>query len=145
VTDRPYTDADLIAEAARQHHDLTEDPDYMGVGEQMEYQTITSAPGLTWDQLGDDDYDSAQEAIHDLIGSAADTSRWAVTLGAAGLTPNEPFAVRSTTGGWQVAVQVATNPEIRDDAHTRLLAEIRTAVDDAVCRVLGMLPITPTA
>ena len=42
MTDRPYTDDDLRAEAARQHAALTEDPDFMGVGEQMQDQEIES-------------------------------------------------------------------------------------------------------
>ncbi|MDX2628616.1 hypothetical protein QBA57_28750 [Streptomyces scabiei] len=42
MTDLPYTDDDLRAEAARQHVALTEDPDFMGVGEQMQGSEIES-------------------------------------------------------------------------------------------------------
>jgi hypothetical protein len=149
MTDRPYTDADLRAEAARQHHDLTEDPDFMGVGEQMEDSFVPSlraddsVPSLatTWSAaLDGDDYGDAQRKIHDLLTNAADVSEWAVQLGAAGLTPHEPIAVRSTTGGWEVAVQVATNPGLTDAARAELLAGIREAVTAVTCRVLGLKP-----
>ena len=80
MTDRPYTDDDLRAEAARQHATLSEDPDFMGVGEQMEDRYIESTvvsqdpedepeelTGSTWSEaLDKDEYDAAQRAIHDL-------------------------------------------------------------------------------
>jgi hypothetical protein len=98
VTDRPYTNEDLRSEAARQHATLTEDPDYMGVGEQMQGQEIESllppdeadgAEGPHWDDLLDEDqFDEAQRKIHDLINGAADVSQWAVNLGADGLEPS---------------------------------------------------------
>lgn len=155
MTDRPYTDDDLIAEAARQHHAATEDPDFMGVGELLDGELIPSTAvdlepetgeplemGRSWSQLGDHYFDEAQRRIHDLVNGAANTSAWAVKLGAAGLEPHEPMAVRSTTGGWEVAVQVATNPSLTDDARTELLDAIRAAVEEATCRVLGMKPAT---
>jgi hypothetical protein len=142
MTDRPYTDDDLIAEAARQHHELTEDPDFMGVGEQMQGQEVTPDGGVNWNDFRDETFDAAQRSIHDLITGAADVSEWAVKLGAAELTPHEPLAVRSTTGGWEVAVQVATNPGLTDNARVELLNAIRAAVEETTCRVLGMTPVT---
>ncbi|MDH6226245.1 hypothetical protein [Streptomyces sp. MJP52] len=100
MTDRPYTDDDLRAEAARQHAALTEDPDFMSVGEQMDGTPIPSTVvdlesetgeplemSRAWSQLGDHDFDEAQRKIHDLITSAVDVSEWAVALGAEGLEP----------------------------------------------------------
>ena len=81
MTERPYNDEDLRAEAARQHAVLTEDPDYVGVGEQMDDEM--------WRSLNEDDYDAAQRSIHGLIEGAADTSEWAVELGADGLEPTD--------------------------------------------------------
>lgn len=133
MTDRPYTDADLYAEAARQHAVLTEDPDFMGVGEQMDGDA-------TWGRLSEDDFELAQNRIADLIGDAADVSKWAVQLGAAGLTPHEPIAIRSTTAGWEVAVQVATTDQLTDTARADLLDAIRDAVTSTTCRVLGLKP-----
>ncbi|MFD5384341.1 hypothetical protein ACFWMG_05090 [Streptomyces sp. NPDC127074] len=97
MTDHPYTDDDLRAEAARQHKTLTEDPDFMGVGEQMEDSPIESTTALvdapvgpTWGEaLTEDGYDAAQRKIHDLITSAADVSDWAISLGADGLEPDD--------------------------------------------------------
>jgi hypothetical protein len=98
MTDRPYTDEDLRAEAARQHATLTEDPDFVGVGEQMQDTEIDSllppeeadgAEGPHWDELLDEDqFDEAQRKIHHLISHAADVSEWAVNLGADGLQPD---------------------------------------------------------
>ncbi len=93
--DQPtYTDDDLIAEAAKQHRYLTEEPEYMGVGEAMEDSPIASSTdATTWGALIDensedsDEYDEARDAIHDLMTGAADTSLWAITLGRDGLTP----------------------------------------------------------
>lgn len=103
--DEPYTDEDLRAEAARQHATLTEDPDFMGIGEGMEDHYVEStvidedpdfAPeGSTWSELlpyNHDDgnaYNAAQRKIHALITGAADVSMWAVELGADGLEPSK--------------------------------------------------------
>ncbi|MER6515215.1 hypothetical protein ABT158_51110, partial [Nonomuraea sp. NPDC001636] len=114
MTERPYTDEDLRAEAARQHATLTEDPDFVGVGERMEdawvgsVETEEDGSGRTWAELLADDgdwdgpYEEAQGKIHDLINGAANVSEWAVNLGADGLAPydgqltldgaNKPFA-----------------------------------------------------
>ena len=101
MSDRPYSDDDLRAEAARQHATHTEDPDYMGVGEQMEYTFIDSTivdpdpatgaepiTGNTWDALAPHHFEAAQREIHRLITGAADVSEWAVNLGADGLQPD---------------------------------------------------------
>ncbi|MFI9463828.1 hypothetical protein [Streptomyces xiamenensis] len=103
--DQPtYTDDDLIAEAAKQHRHLTEEPEYMGVGEAMEDSPIASSTDATkWGALIDknsedsDEYDAARDAIHDLMTAAADTSLWAITLGRDGLTPQADAAL--TIGG----------------------------------------------
>ncbi|WP_328846150.1 hypothetical protein [Streptomyces sp. NBC_00258] len=89
MTDHAYTTADLLAEAARQHKTATEDPDFSGIGEQMEGHKIPSRDDFQWDQLDEDDFDKAHRAIDDLLGKAADVSRWAVELGADGLEPED--------------------------------------------------------
>ena len=101
MTDRPYTDEDLRTEAARQHALSVEDPDFMSVAERMEYTFIDSTivdpdpetgtepiTGDAWDHLPREDFDEAQRKIHDLIRGAADTSEWAINLGADGLEPD---------------------------------------------------------
>lgn len=149
---RPYTDADLRAEAARQHHALTSTVDEMFVGEDMErswvpsVETTEDGSGRTWADLlnpeGDDTAENraAQESVHHLITRAANVSEWAVALGVAGLTPHPPIAIRCTTTGWEVAVQIATAPDTTDEARDELLRELRTAITETTARVLGLKP-----
>lgn len=102
MTERPYTDDDLRAEAARQLATLGEDPDFMGVGEQMEDALVAHTDltddgesSLTWSELlvpegagaSYEAFGEAQRKIHDLINGAADVSEWAINLGADGLEP----------------------------------------------------------
>ncbi|MFJ6239827.1 hypothetical protein ACIQH0_37875 [Streptomyces griseus] len=97
MTEKPYTDDDLRAEAARQHYTATTDPDFMGIGEQMQDSPIESTTALvdnpvgpTWGEaLGDDEFEAAQRAIDDLLGQAVDVSDWAISLGADGLEPDD--------------------------------------------------------
>lgn len=145
MTDHPYTGADLRAEAARQLKNATEDPDFGGISEQMEGHKIPSRGDFHWDQLGEDDFDTAKRKIDDLLSDAADVSEWAIQLGAANLTPHPAMAWQSTTGGYDVAVQVATTPDLTDDARDELLSEIRKTVGETVCRVLGLKPVSEAA
>jgi hypothetical protein len=149
VSDLPYTDADLRAEAAAQHALLSEDPDFMGVGEGTQDSIVASTEadggGKTWEELlpyeadGGEAYNAAQRKIHDLI-PGADVSEWAIQLGAAGLKPHPAAAWKCVTTGWEVAIQVATARDLTDDATTELLTEIQTAVGEVVRRVLGLKP-----
>lgn len=101
MTERPYTDDDLRAEAARQLALSTDDPDFMGIGERMDGTPIPSTVrdlepetgepleiSRAWSQLAPEDFDTAQRAIDDLLTKAADVSEWAVNLGADGLEPD---------------------------------------------------------
>lgn len=149
-TATPYTDADLRAEAARQHETLAEDPDFMGVGEMMEDAEITSqmpeededgttdpdAKGWTWSELLDEDqFDAAQRQIHDLINGAADTSAWAVNLGADGLEPDEHELTWPTGGQPAVRLHLAYHPELPPGAR----AEVRRLVDGILTDVMAGL------
>ncbi|MFJ8146006.1 hypothetical protein ACIQ6R_13130 [Streptomyces sp. NPDC096048] len=145
MTDHPYTDTDLRAEAARQHAVLTEDPDFVGVGEQMEDRHIQStvidedpdfAPeGATWagslDPEGDgtDAYAEAQRKIHGLIQGAADVSEWAVNLGAAGLTRTVSMGWYVTGSSWDLAVQIAHLPQIKPEVRDEIESAVRRAVE----------------
>ncbi|MGW1300390.1 hypothetical protein ACWD5R_11340 [Streptomyces sp. NPDC002514] len=124
MTDRPYTDDDLRAEAARQHAALTEDPDFMGVGEQMDDQT--------WRSLSEDAYDAAQRSIHDLINGAADVSEWAVNLGADGLEPTGHTLQLGVDPGDgdrpRIRLHFAFAPEMDDDARDRFVMELSKAI-----------------
>jgi hypothetical protein len=152
MTDRPYTDADLRAEAARQHATLTEDPDFMGVGEMMQDSEVESlapqhngqdidgqpndADGVTWSQLlppeADDceAYDLAQNRIYDLINGAADVSEWAVNLGADGLEPSDEHVITLDADGRPIArIHFAFEPDMDDDMRTALVEGIGHAID----------------
>lgn len=110
TTGRPYTDEDLRAEAARQLAASMTDPDFMGIGEQMQDSEVASlsphyqpqdidgqpndADGPTWDDICDQEqFGEAQRAIDDLLGKAADVSDWAINLGADGLEPSDEHLI----------------------------------------------------
>lgn len=122
----PYTDDDLRHEAARQHKTATEDPDYCCVREQMEDWTpIPSRPGDYWDELGEGDFDTAQRAIHDLIEGAADTSAWAVNLGADGLEASDSAVTLDGDDKPLVRIHFAFSPDM--DEATRVAFAARLA------------------
>lgn len=127
VTDRPYTDDDLRAEAARQHASLTTDPDFLGIGEQMEGHKIPSRGDFQWDQLGDDDYDTARDAVDDLLANAANTSEWAINLGVDGLEPSEQRLDIGADPKARVRIHFAFAPDMSDMDRRHFIAEIAAA------------------
>lgn len=130
---RIYTDNDLRAEAARQHAELTQDPDFMGIGEQMEGKIIPStfpgesatretlAASKSWNQLDEDEYDHARKEIHDLITGAADLSRWAVDMGADGLEPDQHVII---TEAGKIRIYFALAPDLPDEPRAAFLSSI---------------------
>lgn len=134
MTERPYTDDDLRAEAARQHHTLTGDPDFMGVGEQMQDQEVTPGGGVAWDDFSDKTFDAAQSSIHDLITGAADVSEWAVNLGADGLEPDAhtiQLGVQEGEDGEdkpQIRMHFAFAPDLPDADRDRFVMELSKVV-----------------
>lgn len=134
MSDTPYTDDDLRAEAARQHAVSAWDPDYVGVGEQMQDQEIESllppeeadgAEGPHWDELLDEDqFDEAQRKIHDLINGAVDVSAWAVNLGADGLQPEDHDVTLKADERPIVRVHFAFAPELSNEARTAFVEGI---------------------
>ena len=143
MTDRPYTDEDLRAEAARQHTALTEDPDYMGVGEQMadqfvryevvdpEHGGLMPVPGAPrWNELDEDQFDEAQRKIHDLINGAAYVSEWAIDLGADGLDPSDEHVI--TIGADDkplIRVHFAFEPSMPEEMRNAFVLGIGQAID----------------
>ncbi|MEU5662030.1 hypothetical protein [Streptomyces longwoodensis] len=110
-----YTDDDLRAEAARQRGTLTQDPDFMGVGEQME-------GNLRWAELNQEQFRQAQQTIYDLINNAPDLSQWAVALGADGLEPFE------TLKGPGVRILIAVRPDVPQELRGVLVDSIGAEV-----------------
>jgi hypothetical protein len=138
MTERPYTDEDLRAEAARQHAILTEDPDFVGVGEQMADTEIESllppaeadgAQGPCWDDaLDEDQFDEAQRAIHDLITGAADVSEWAVNLGADGLAPYDGQLTIDGDAKPIARIHFAFAPDMPEDMRMALVEGVGQAI-----------------
>jgi hypothetical protein len=129
VTDRPYTDDDLRAEAARQLTLSTEDPDFMGIGERMEWTPISSRPDDRWDDLDREDFDTAQRAIHGLLGKAADLSGWAIDMGADGLEPADECLSLKGDGKPIVRIHFAFDPAMPDDVRQHLISGVAQAID----------------
>lgn len=145
MTERPYTDDDLRAEAARQHYTATTDPDFVGISEQMDGSRIEStvtdpeapvttlAGGRTWDMLSPDDYGRAHRAIDDLLGKAADTSTWAIDLGADRLEPSDEHVITIDGGGRPIArIHFAFEPGMPDETRAEFVEGIGAAIADAL-------------
>lgn len=148
MTDRLYTDTDLRHEAARQHAGLTEDPDYIGVGEAMDTEFVAHSvviredgerAGLPWNGLlpfeadGGEAYDKAQQAIHDLISKAADTSRWAVDCGADGLTPHEHVIdIGWADGALQARIHIAYSADMDESEREDFVKDVSDAIAGTV-------------
>ncbi|MEU2402779.1 hypothetical protein ABZ609_00335 [Streptomyces rubiginosohelvolus] len=125
MTEQPYTSDDLTAEAARQHHALTQNPNVLG---QMLDATIPSTivedgdTGLTWDEaLNCGEFDKPARAIADLIRGAADVSAWAVQLGADGLQPEDHTLTVGGDGRPLVRLHCAFAPEVDDAARAAFM------------------------
>lgn len=130
MTEQPYTNDDLRAEAARQHYSLTDDADYGCVGESMADEGIGDTSEI-WGALPHPDYEAAQSAIHDLIIHAADISEWAVDLGADHLEP----AHHSITFGDSdekpfVRLHIAYGPDVPQSARDGFALELARVVRD---------------
>jgi hypothetical protein len=141
--ERPYTDADLRAEAARQHAKFTAEPDEGIVGEVMEdgyvpsVETDEDGSARTWAELlepdGDEtpEYAAAQQAVCDLIRDAADVSMWAVTLGADGLEADERVLTIAADGKPFARVHLAFAADYPDEGRDGLIYGIAEAMADA--------------
>lgn len=129
MTDRPYTDEDLRAEAARQLNNATEDPDFGGIAEQMEGHKIPSRGDFQWDQLSEDDFDTAKRKIDDLLSDAVDVSAWAVSLGADGLKPIDgSLNIKDSHGDDRVRLHLAFAPDMDEDTRKAVIDRIADAI-----------------
>ncbi|MFE0329039.1 hypothetical protein ACFW08_20100 [Streptomyces sp. NPDC058960] len=124
MSDRPYTDDDLRAEAASQHAALLRDPDFMGIGERMDDDT--------WRNLGPDDFEAAQRAVDDLLTKAADISEWAVNLGADGLEPSLNVLNIDGDDTPIVRVHLAFHPDMSDADRDRFSMGLARAIASAL-------------
>src|SRR5690606_13017057 len=133
---------------------LTDDPDYMGVGEQMDGTLIPSTVvdlepetgeplemGRAWSQLSDHDFDEAQRDIHDLINGAADVSEWAINLSVDGLEPDgHALQLGAKAAGDHdsempfVRLHFACHPTATPDERDRFVMNLTKAIAGHLCR-----------
>lgn len=128
MTDRPYLDEDLRAEAARQHSHLTDRPSFDTVGDLMTGQEVTLDGGVDWDDFTDETFSAAQLSVHKLITGAADVSEWAVNLGADGL---EPYDGQLTLDGDDkpiARIHFAFEPEMPEEMRIALVEGVGGAI-----------------
>jgi len=138
VTERPYTDADLRTEAARQLALSAQDPDFMGIGERMEGADIESTipdgaeTGRQWDGLAPHDFDAAQREIDDLLTKAADLSEWAIDLGADGLEPTGHVLKVGSATKHVARIHFAFDPDLAEDVRTSLVEGLAQVIADSL-------------
>jgi hypothetical protein len=128
MTERPYTDDDLRAEAARQHAALTFDPGLLGVGAEMEEQEVVPDGGVTWGDFRDETFEAAKQSVHALVTSAANVSEWAVALGADGL---EPYDGQLTLNGDDkpfARIHFAFDPDMPEGMRMALVEGVGTEI-----------------
>jgi len=128
MTERPYTDDDLRAEAARQLVQSAWDPDLVSVGEQMQGQEVTPDGGVDWDDFRDETFEAAQRSIHDLIVGAADVSEWAVNLGADGLVPYDGQLTLDGDDKPFARIHFAFDPDMPEEMRLALVEGVGGAI-----------------
>lgn len=143
MTDRPYTDDDLRAEAAGQLYYSGGDITRRNVGETMEDNWVPSLSTddddsmVSWWELldpgsGSGPYNEARDAIYKLIMHSADTARWAVDLGADGLEPTgNVINIGADTGTGdtpRVRLHFAFHPDMDDDARDGFVLNLSSKI-----------------
>ncbi|MFF8839600.1 hypothetical protein [Streptomyces sp. NPDC015130] len=128
MPERPYTDDDLRAEAARQHAQSAWDPDLVSVGEQMQGQEVTPDGGVDWDDFRDETFEAGQRSIYDLIAGAADVSEWAVNLGADGLQPYDGQLTLDGDDKPFARIHFAFAPDMPEDMRMALVQGVGSAI-----------------
>ncbi|WP_405479974.1 hypothetical protein [Streptomyces anulatus] len=117
MPEKPYTDEDLQAEAARQIKYTLDNVETDGL---LEASTYDLGNGRRWEELPEGDWREALRSIDELVEGAADVSEWAVNLGADGL---EPDSRALDAGERRVRVHLAFAPDISDDDRADLVGQ----------------------
>ncbi|WP_405699152.1 hypothetical protein OG209_05485 [Streptomyces sp. NBC_01383] len=138
MSEKPYTDDDLRAEAASCRQALSSPPTPDDIRRSLpdtyidSHRTESSGREATWAvAVGDDGLDAAVGEIHALIEGAADVSEWAVNLGADGLEPvGLNLNINDSVGEHRVRLHFAFAPDM-DKAKRR---EVMDLVADAIRR-----------
>lgn len=133
MTDLPYTDADLRAEAASCLNALSVLPTVQDIQRSLPGTYIdshrTDDGGATWDDLLDSDgMGTAIGKIHALIDGAADVSEWAVNLGADNLCP----AAEALNPEAGVRIHFAFDPTVPEDVQRAWIDGIHNAIREGL-------------
>ncbi|MFE7233974.1 hypothetical protein ACFVAF_25560 [Streptomyces sp. NPDC057596] len=126
MTDHPYTDDDLRAEAATQLR-AARDPENFEVT--IEGHKIPSRGDFQWDQLNDDDFHDADREISEHVEYAVDLARWSVDLGANGLHNTSELAWGRGGDAWDLAIQIAHRPGLSKELREAITGAVRGAVN----------------
>jgi hypothetical protein len=121
MTDHPYTDDDLRTEAAREIKYTLDNVDTDGL---LEASTYRLRDGSSWEELDEDRWHTAMRAVDALVEGAADTSAWAVNLGADGLVPSGEH-VDIADGRIGVRIHFAFHPDMSAEMRASVVAAVR--------------------
>ncbi|WP_432164902.1 hypothetical protein [Streptomyces sp. bgisy031] len=123
MTDRPYTDDDLRAAAAHLHSAAICNADI----------PLREAIEEKWgEQLETAAFDETCEQVTQALDRAADTSRWAVDLGADNLTPSTEHVITIEAGRPIARIHFAFEPDMPEDMRTGLVEGVGFAIDRAL-------------
>lgn len=126
MPDRPYTDEDLRAAAALMHYALTIAPNPADAD-----SVLSGHAAWVHVEVGSDDEDQLRESVVELVSSAANTSEWAVDLGADGLQPDE-HQITLGAGKPIARIHFAFEPDMPDEMRTSLVEGIGEAIADVL-------------
>jgi hypothetical protein len=133
MTDRPYTDNDLQAQAALCLSALSTSPTVADILRWLPGAYVQGRSGNTWgDVLDNAGLATVARKIHGLIEQAGNTdyplnaARWLINLGAAGLEPSEQQLTLGA-GEPRVRIHFAFAPDMSDADRRDFVAEIAAA------------------
>lgn len=134
MSDTPFTDNQLHRAAADLHHALATSPIPVDAD-----QFLSRHPAWDASEAGLPSRVELRARVADLVTHAADTSEWAVELGALGLTPYNTHAWR-TNEGVDVAVQLAAGAAMKPAFRNEVARAVQGAVEDVYAKYLGQVP-----
>lgn len=131
MSDLPYTDEDLRVEAARQLKYVLDSIDTDGL---LEASTHQLNDGSTWESMEEAEWDAALRSVDSLVDGAADTSEWAISLGADGLEPDghtiQLGAIHGTDGDPAVRLHFAFHPDMGAADRDQFIVRLTQVISD---------------
>ena len=136
MTDRPYTDEDLRAQAALCQSALSTQPTVGDILRWLPGAYVTGRSGDTWgDVLDNTSLAETARKIHELIEQAGNTvgalnsARWAVDLGADGLEPGARVIDLGWNNGPLMArIHISYAASMPDDEREQLVTDLSNAI-----------------